>query len=105
MVKKKEIRDSLLEQLEQKGALQPQFIEQVNTAVFLFETIGKMKRNIKKKGTTYMAVSAVGKEYEKDNPDVKALPNYQRQLQALLKDLGLTTENVINEIDPESDLL
>ena len=41
-----------------------------------------------------MAMSAAGKEYEKENPCVKMLPQYTRSMLAILKELGLTTDKM-----------
>ena len=60
-----------------------------------------MKKDISERGNTYTSISSVGKEYEKDNPNVKLLPTYTRQMLQILKDLGLTTDNVVQEDDDE----
>ena len=46
---------------------------------------------------TYIAMSAAGKEYEKDNPNVKLLPQYTRSQLAILKGLGLTRDKIAED--------
>ena len=95
------VRKSLIRQLESKGAGLDHFIGLVNDYCFYFETVEKLKKDIVVKGVTYASISASGKEYEKDNPSVKLLPTYTRQMLQILKDLGLTTANIQAEDDDE----
>lgn len=102
MAKKVEkVRKSLIRQLESKNACLDHFIGLVNDYCFYFETVEDLKKNILEKGVTYTSMSASGKEYEKDNPALKLLPGYTRQMLQILKDLGLTTANVLVEEDDE----
>lgn len=94
---KKAIRESLMAQLKSKGADVDHFEALIDDYVNYFGMVKKMKADIAKRGLSYMATSAAGKEYEKDNPNVKLLPQYTRAMLAILKDLGLTTDNVAEE--------
>lgn len=50
-------------------------------------------------------MSAQGKEYDKDNPSVKDEITYSKQKLSILNQLGLTTDNILNEEDDfESEL-
>lgn len=51
-----------------------------------------------------MTISAAGKEYEKDNPSVKNAVLYNKQKLAILKELQLTTSNVIGDDDDDEEL-
>ena len=93
------VRKSLIRQLKAKGASLDHFTALVNDYCFYFETVEQMKKDIVEKGVTYVSMSASGKEYEKDNPSVKLLPTYTRQMLQILKDLGLTTSNIQEEDD------
>ena len=66
-----EIENSLTEQLVQMGASVDFYKSLVADYMFYEKQERKMQADIRKRGLTYMAVSAVGKEYEKDNPSVK----------------------------------
>lgn len=102
MAKKVEkVRKSLLHQLKGKNADLDHFVGLVNDYCFYFEAVEDMKRSIADRGLTYTAVSASGKDYEKDNPAVKLLPAYTRQMLQILKDLGLTTDRIAAEEDDE----
>lgn len=102
MAKKVEkVRKSLIRQLEAKNTCLDHFIGLVNDYCFYFETVEQLKKDILEKGVTYTSMSASGKEYEKDNPALKLLPGYTRQMLQILKDLGLTTANVMVEEDDE----
>ncbi len=93
----KAIRESLYAQLRAKGADVAHFEALVDDYVSYFRMVKEMKKDIKKRGMTYPATSAAGKEYEKDNPNVKLLPQYTRSMLAILKDLGLTTDKIAEE--------
>jgi phage terminase small subunit len=94
---KKQIRESLMAQLKAKGADVDHFEALIDDYCTYFELVKKMKADIRKNGLTYMATSAAGKIYEKDNPNVKALPQYTRSMLTILKDLGLTTDKVAED--------
>lgn len=95
------VRKSLIRQLEQKGASLAHFVGLIDDYCWYYEQVSIMKKDISIKGTTYTSISSVGKEYEKDNPNVKLLPTYTRQMLQILKDLGLTTDNILAEDDDE----
>ena len=96
---KKAIRESLISQLHAKGADVDHFVALVEDYVNYYDMVRKMKRIIREKGITYIAISAAGKEYEKDNPCVKQLPQYTRAMLSILKELGLTTDSLPDEED------
>lgn len=91
------IRESLMAQLRAKGADVSHFEALVDDYMEYCKLIKKMKADIKKRGMTYKATSAAGKEYEKDNPNVKLLPQYTRSQLAILKELGLTTDKIAED--------
>lgn len=96
---KKAIRESLMAQLRAKGADMDHFEALIDDYVAYFELVKKMKADIRKNGIAYKAVSAAGKEYMKDNPCVKMLPQYTRSMLGILKELGLTTDEAGQEDD------
>lgn len=93
----KAIRESLMAQLKAKGADISHFEALVDDYVEYFKLVKQMKADIKKRGMTYTAMSAAGKEYEKDNPNVKLLPQYTRSMLSILKELGLTTDKIAED--------
>lgn len=66
------IRESLMAQLRAKGADVSHFEALVDDYMEYCKLIKKMKADIKKRGMTYTATSAAGKEYEKDKSERQA---------------------------------
>jgi phage terminase small subunit len=96
---KQQIRESLMQQLATKGADVAHFEALIDDYVEYFGLVKKMKADIRKNGLSYPAMSAAGKEYQKDNPSVKLLPQYTRSMLLILEKLGLTTDKVAEEDD------
>ena len=97
----KKIRKSLIEQLEAKGANIPLFQDQIETYIFFVEREREMQNDIRERGLSFMAVSASGKEYVKDNPSVKNAIMYNKQQLDILTKLGLTTASITSDFDDE----
>lgn len=101
MADSKEIKDSLIKQLQNKGADVSHFLGLVDDYVWYFEQEKAMQQDINTRGRVYTAISAAGKTYEKENPSIKNAVMYNKQKIAILKQLELTTDNVINDDDDE----
>jgi phage terminase small subunit len=101
MASAKKIKESLIKQLEEKGANVEHFLGLVEDYIWYFNQEKNMQKDVKKRGYTYNSISASGKEYEKENPSVKNAVMYNKQKLAILKELGLTTENVISDDEDE----
>lgn len=95
------VKKSLMEQLRAKGADVAHFRSLIDDYAWMDEQLQKMKKDIKERGTRYAALSASGKPYEKENPAVKDAVMYSRQMLAILRDLGLSTEKTVIEDDDE----
>lgn len=97
------IKESLLKQLQAKGADVELYHSLIDDYCWIWKQEREMQRDIKKRGRTYSAVSAAGKDYEKDNPSVKNALLYSRQMIAILDALGLKTDTVVggagNDVD------
>lgn len=91
-MKQGDIKKGLIRQLENKGAKTPHFLSLVDDYVFLYAQVQQMKTSIRKTGAEYEATSAAGKKYKKENPAVKNIILYNRQMLAILKELGLKTD-------------
>ena len=87
-----DIKKGLIRQLELKGSKTPHFLSLVEDYLFLHGQVQKMKASIRKVGVEYEAVSAAGKTYVKENPAVKNIVLYNRQILSILKELGLNTD-------------
>jgi phage terminase small subunit len=90
------IKKSLLEQLKIKSADVDLYRSLIDDYCWLWKQEREMQSDIKTRGRTYTAVSAAGKDYEKENPSVKNALLYNRQMVAILAALGLSTETVVS---------
>lgn len=101
MANAKEIKDSLIKQLQNKGADVGHFLGLIDDYIWYFKQEKAMQNNINERGRIYEAISASGKKYEKENPSVKDAVMYNKQKLAILKQLELTTDNVGSDDDDE----
>ena len=92
-----------MQQLKEKNADVEHFISLVDDYVWYYEQEKAMQEDIKKRGLSYNAISSQGKEYLKDNPSIKNAVMYNKQKLAILKEMQLTTANVI-KTDGDDDL-
>lgn len=88
-----DVRASLQWQLQERGAETPHFLALIDDYMFYYQQEKKMQAAVKK-GLTVKAKSAAGKEYDKENPAIKAAALYSKQKLAILRELGLTTDTV-----------
>lgn len=94
-----------MQQLRAKGADVIIYRAIIDDYMWFFRQERDMQADIRKRGRTYTAVSAAGKEYEKENPAVKNALLYSRQMVAILDALGLDTGTVTGgTADDENDL-
>ena len=103
MANAKDIRKSLAEQLKAKGADIALYRAQIDDYMWFVQQFRHMQEDINKRGRTYTAVSAAGKEYEKENPSVKNALLYSKQMVAILSALGLSTETIIGGVGDDED--
>lgn len=101
MASAKKIKDSLIKQLKEKDANVEHFLSLIDDYIWYWNQEKAMQKDIKERGFSFTAISASGKEYEKDNPSVKNAIMYNKQKLAILKELGLTTSNVVSDEEDE----
>ena len=101
---KQKIKDSLIKQLQVKGAKVAHFENLIDDYLFLFDTKNKLQKDIKKRGVSYETTSANGFKITKQNQSVKDLVAVEKQMIALLKELGLTTDAPTGEEVVDEDL-
>lgn len=101
---KSKIKDSLVKQLEVKGANVPQFYDMICDYMFLYDTKKKLQSDIKKRGVSYETTSASGYKITKQNQSVKDLVAVNKQMLAILKEMGLTTDAPTGNEDVDEDL-
>ena len=78
-------------QLKDCGADLLHYQELLDDYIFFFGMERKMQAAVKKQGLTVTAVSAAGKEYDKENPAIKAAALYNQRMLHILREMGLTT--------------
>lgn len=103
-MKKDDIRNSLMEQLANKGANVSHFEDLINDYIEFWKTKNALQKDIAKRGVMYEDLSSVGVKMQKNNPSVKELVMVNRQMLQILKDLGLNTDNVGCGNEDEDDL-
>lgn len=101
MASAKKIKDSLIKQLKDKGADVDHFHDLISDYIYYWNLEKSMQKDVKERGLTFKSTSASGYPIEKENPSIKNAIQYNKQKLAILKELGLTTSNVVNEVDDE----
>ncbi len=89
---KSKIKDSLIRQLEVKGANVPHFYDLICDYLMLYETKKMLQKDIMKRGVSYETMSASGYKITKQNQSVKDLVAVEKQMMSMLKEMGLTTD-------------
>ncbi len=89
---KAKIKESLIKQLEVKGANVPHFNDMICDYMILYDTKKALQKDIKKRGVSFETTSASGFQIIKQNQSVKDLVAVEKQMQSMLKELGLTTD-------------
>ena len=97
------VRDSLIEQLKNRGADIDIYISRIDDYCWLNHKLQEMKKDVDEKGMTYRAISSSGKEYDKDNPSVIGVLKYSQEMTKILANLKLNVDNVIKDSDIDPD--
>ena len=90
---RKEVRKSLIDQLKNKGAEIALFSDQVEDYMQLWDLKEMLIEDIRETG--------LRTPDGKDNTSPKQLPIVNRQMLALLKTLGVTTDDIVGEEDDD----
>lgn len=101
MTSARKIKESLIEQLENKGAKVEYFLVLIDDYIWYYNEEKAMQKDIKIRGRSYKTTSSTGYEIDKENPSTKNALMYNKQKLAILKQLELTTKNVISDDDDE----
>ena len=92
-----EIKESLIKQLENKKANTNYFLALVDDYIFYFNEEHGMQEDIKIRGRSYKTKSASGFPITKENESLKNALIFNKQKLAILKQLGLTIDNVVGD--------
>lgn len=101
MANARKIKESLVKQLEDKGANVEHFLSLIDDYIWYWNQEKAMQKDIKERGFMFKTTSASGYEIQKENPSVKNAVVYNKQKLAILKQLELTTDNVVSDDDDE----
>lgn len=88
----KGIRDSLILQLEEKGAKVAHFESLIDDYIFLFVTKKRLQDDITERGVSFETTSASGYKITKQNQSVKDLVAVSKQMLMILDKLKLTVD-------------
>lgn len=99
------VKKSLIEQLKAKGADIDIFTDQINDYMAMWDLKESLKADIEENGLRMMYSTANGGRAEKDNPSVKQLPAVNKQMLMLLKQMEISTDNVVRKGGDKSDAL
>lgn len=97
----KSIRKSLQKQLIDMGANVAHFQSLIDDYCFMWEQCEAMKQNMRERGLVYDSVSSAGVDFERENPCTKNYLKYNSQMLSILKELHLSTDNIVAEDDDE----
>ena len=70
------------------------FLALIDDYVFYYKQEKKAQAEVRKNGMTIKATSASGKEYDKENPAIKAAALFNKQKLTILRELDLRTDTV-----------
>ena len=88
-MRKADIRQDLMEQLEAKGMTSKFYIDLVNDYIKYYELKESLQKDIKKRGLRYEVVSGNGFSSEKPNESVQNLMKVTATMLKILQDLDL----------------
>lgn len=101
----KNIKESLIQQVEKKGSKTPFFLALIDDYVKYEKQEREFNKDVKKRGYVFTATSAQGKTYDKENPSIKAAIMCNKQKLAILNQLGISIDKVeTGEDDFDSEL-
>lgn len=103
VIKLAAIKKSMLEQLRKNDCETDFYSSLVDKYIFAEEQIRAMEDDIKVNGLSITAISAQGKQYDKDNPAIKTRDMYVKQQLSIIKQLGLNIETIDAGAEDDSD--
>lgn len=92
--KRKDILESLEEQLAMKGASLSHYTDLLNDYMILWDTKNALATDIKTRGVMFEDFSSQGVKMMKNNPSIKELVMVNRQMLSILKELKLSTDEM-----------
>lgn len=92
--RRNQIEAALINQLKNKGGDADQYVDLVRDYMRLWDVKNELLENIEERGAGYEEWNSKGLPVWKSNPSVKDCATINRQMLTLLKELGLSADNV-----------
>lgn len=90
----KAVEQSLIRQLEARGADIEAFRALIADYMEMYKVCGQLKKDVHKRGAVVDSIGSTGQNVTKCNPSIRELRDTNRAMLAILKQLGLTMDNV-----------
>lgn len=100
----KKIRESLEQQLRDKGADVAHFQDMLDRYMFFWRSYKENEADYTENGKMIQVTSAAGKLCDKENPAIKQAAICDQSMRAIMKDMGLTTDSCRPPDDDGGDL-
>lgn len=94
-------RNGLIEQLKARKADTPYFLELVNEIMYQREQLRKLKELVANDGIVSVGVGRAGNVRVGMNLTLREIRETEKSIMLILKELNITTDNVISEDDDE----
>lgn len=94
-------RTGLIEQLKARKADTPYFLELVSEIMYQREQLRKLKELVANDGIVSVAVGRAGNVRVGMNLTLREIRETEKSIMLILKELNITTDNVISEDDDE----
>lgn len=101
LVKKSEVIEDLINQLEAQGKYQKFYIDLVNDYMKYWGIKNKLQKDINKRGLRYEVTTGNGFISEKPNESVQNLMKVTSTMLKILQDLGLQTPITMDDSDED----
>lgn len=102
--KRESIKSDLLEQLHKNGIKGSQFIDLIEDYMSLWDLKNKLIKDINERGAMILWQNSETQKGYKKNDAVSELPRVNKQMLALLKELGLQAVVKVDDTDEIEDV-
>jgi phage terminase small subunit len=103
-VKKNDIKNDLLDQLERKGIYGNHYLDLINDYMALWEIKNKLIKDIKARGVSVFWCNGGGQEGYKKNDSIAELNKTNAQMLKILNELGLKATSSGSVDDPDEEM-
>lgn len=97
----RKVRDSLIEQLENKGVTNAALLSMVDDYMRLWASAQELKSDLETRGAVTPYTTTSGEQTMKPNPSLKELRDTNKQMLLLARHLGIEPDKLISGEDDE----